>query len=217
LQMAVVLTWGAQLPVVKVGRMAGQFAKPRSAPTEVSAAGTAQLSRRHHQRLRLHARGAHPRSAADAAAYTQAAASLNLLRAFSTGGYADMHRVQSWISDFTGGAEAARYRDIADRISDAMAFMAAAGVTPKPRMIWGRWISTPATRRCCWNTKRRWRGSIRPPACRSRVGPHDLDRRPHAAAGRRACGIRRRRAEPDRAEMRPLDHGDSDLKVLMPS
>lgn len=62
-------------------------------------------------------------------AYTQAAASLNLLRAFSTGGYADIHRVQSWIADFTGGPEAAEYRAIADRISDAMAFMQAAGVS----------------------------------------------------------------------------------------
>jgi 3-deoxy-7-phosphoheptulonate synthase len=62
-------------------------------------------------------------------AYTQAAASLNLLRAFSTGGYADIHRVQSWISGFTDEADAARYREVAERISDAMDFMAAAGVT----------------------------------------------------------------------------------------
>jgi 3-deoxy-7-phosphoheptulonate synthase len=62
-------------------------------------------------------------------AYTQAAASLNLLRAFSTGGYADIHRVQNWISGFTDEDDAARYREIATRISDAMAFMAAAGVT----------------------------------------------------------------------------------------
>ena len=62
-------------------------------------------------------------------AYHQSTASLNLLRAFSTGGYADIHRVQSWIADFTDGPEAARYRDIAQRIGDAMAFMQAAGVT----------------------------------------------------------------------------------------
>ncbi len=130
LQMAVVLTWGAQLPVVKVGRMAGQFAKPRSAPTEV-VGGTELPSYRgdiiNGFDFTPEARIPDPQRMLSA--YTQAAASLNLLRAFSTGGYADIHRVQSWISDFTGGAEAARYRDIADRISDAMAFMAAAGVT----------------------------------------------------------------------------------------
>ena len=130
LQMAVVLTWGAQLPVVKVGRMAGQFAKPRSAPTEV-VGGTELPSYRgdiiNGFDFTPEARIPDPQRMLSA--YTQAAASLNLLRALSTGGYADIHRVQSWISDFTGGAEAARYRDIADRISDAMAFMAAAGVT----------------------------------------------------------------------------------------
>ena len=130
LQMAVVLTWGAQLPVVKVGRMAGQFAKPRSAPTEV-VDGVELPSYRgdiiNGFDFTPDARIPDPQRML--AAYTQAAASLNLLRAFSTGGYADMHRVQSWISDFTGGPEAEKYREVADRISDAMAFMAAAGVT----------------------------------------------------------------------------------------
>ena len=129
LQMAVVLTWGAQLPVVKVGRMAGQFAKPRSAPTE-TANGVELPSYRgdivNGFDFTPEARIPDPQRML--AAYTQAAASLNLLRAFSTGGYADMHRVQSWIADFVGGPEAAKYRDIADRIRDAMAFMQAAGV-----------------------------------------------------------------------------------------
>ena len=130
LQMAVVLTWGAQLPVVKVGRMAGQFAKPRSAPMET--VGGVELPSYRGDIINgfdFSPEARIPDPQRMLAAYTQAAASLNLLRAFSTGGYADIHRVQSWISDFTGGPEAARYRDIADRISDAMAFMAAAGVT----------------------------------------------------------------------------------------
>ncbi|MDO5648000.1 class II 3-deoxy-7-phosphoheptulonate synthase [Paracoccus sp. (in: a-proteobacteria)] len=130
LQMAVVLTWGAQMPVVKVGRMAGQFAKPRSAPTE-TVNGVELPSYRgdiiNGFDFTPDARIPDPQRML--AAYTQAAASLNLLRAFSTGGYADMHRVQSWISDFAGGDEAAKYRDIADRIADTMAFMQAAGVT----------------------------------------------------------------------------------------
>ena len=130
LQMAVVLTWGAQLPVVKVGRMAGQFAKPRSAPTETI--GGVELPSYRGDIINgfdFTSESRVPDPQRMLAAYTQAAATLNLLRAFSTGGYADIHRVQSWISDFTGGEEASRYRDIADRISDAMAFMSAAGVT----------------------------------------------------------------------------------------
>lgn len=130
LQMAVVLTWGAQLPVIKVGRMAGQFAKPRSAPTE-TVSGVELPSYRgdiiNGFDFTPEARIPDPQRMLSA--YTQAAASLNLLRAFSTGGYADMHRVQSWISDFARGPEAARYAEVANRISDAMAFMAAAGVT----------------------------------------------------------------------------------------
>ena len=130
LQMAVVMTWGAQLPVVKVGRMAGQFAKPRSAPTEVM--NGAELPSYRGDIVNgfdFTAESRVPDPQRMLMAYTQAAATLNLLRAFSTGGYADMHRVQSWISDFAGGPEAAKYRAVADRISDAMAFMAAAGVT----------------------------------------------------------------------------------------
>lgn len=130
LQMAVVLTWGAQLPVVKVGRMAGQFAKPRSAATEVMD-GQELPSYRGDiiNGFDFTAAARVPDPVRMLQAYTQAAASLNLLRAFSTGGYADIHRVQSWIADFTDGPEAARYRDIAGRISDAMAFMQAAGVS----------------------------------------------------------------------------------------
>ncbi len=124
LQMAMVLTYGAKVPVVKVGRMAGQFAKPRSAPTEtIGRRRAAQLPRRHHQRVGFHARSAHSRSRNDAAAYTQAAATLNLLRAFSTGGYADVHQVHRWTLGFTDGAEAAKYREMADRISDTLDFM----------------------------------------------------------------------------------------------
>ena len=130
LQMAVVLTWGAQLPVVKVGRVAGQFAKPRSAATE-TVAGVELPSYRgdivNGFDFTPEARIPDPQRMLQG--YTQAAASLNLLRAFSTGGYADMHRVQSWVAGFAEGPEAAHYRDIASRISDAMAFMSAAGVT----------------------------------------------------------------------------------------
>ncbi|MBC7137700.1 MAG: 3-deoxy-7-phosphoheptulonate synthase class II [Defluviimonas sp.] len=130
LQMAIVLTWGAKLPVVKVGRMAGQFAKPRSAATETL--GGLELPSYRGDIINgfdFTPEARIPDPARMLQAYTQAAATLNLLRAFSTGGYADIHRVQSWISGFTDEEEAQRYRAVAERISDAMDFMAAAGVT----------------------------------------------------------------------------------------
>ncbi|MBS0574056.1 MAG: 3-deoxy-7-phosphoheptulonate synthase class II [Proteobacteria bacterium] len=130
LQMAIVLTWGAKLPVIKIGRVAGQFAKPRSAATEV--VGGVELPSYRGDIINgfdFSAGARIPDPARMLQAYTQAAASLNLLRAFSTGGYADIHRVQSWISGFTDEADARRYREVARQIEDAMDFMAAAGVT----------------------------------------------------------------------------------------
>ena len=129
LQMAVVLTFGAKVPVVKVGRMAGQFAKPRSAPTEVKN-GVELPSYRgdiiNELDFTPEARIPNPQKMLQA--YTQAAASLNLLRAFSQGGFADIHRVHSWTLGFTDADDADRYRDMANRISDALDFMTAAGL-----------------------------------------------------------------------------------------
>tara|TARA_R110002096_G_scaffold9867_9_gene38589 strand:+ start:3706 stop:5076 length:1371 start_codon:yes stop_codon:yes gene_type:complete len=129
LQMAVVLTYGAKVPVVKVGRMAGQFAKPRSAPTEVIG-GVEYPSYRGDI---INGFDATPESRMPdpnrmLQAYTQAAASLNLLRAFSTGGFADMHRVHSWTLGFAEHDKAERYRELSNRISDALDFMSAAGI-----------------------------------------------------------------------------------------
>jgi len=129
LQMAVVLTYGAKVPVVKVGRMAGQFAKPRSAPTEVIG-GVEYPSYRgdiiNGFEATSESRIPDPRRMLQA--YTQAAASLNLLRAFSTGGFADMRRVHSWTLGFAEHDKAERYRELSNRISDALDFMAAAGI-----------------------------------------------------------------------------------------
>ncbi|QQA44755.1 class II 3-deoxy-7-phosphoheptulonate synthase [Pelagovum pacificum] len=129
LQMAMVLTYGAKVPVVKVGRMAGQFAKPRSAPTEVRD-GTELPSYRGDIINELDftegARLPDPNKMLQA--YTQAAATLNLLRAFSTGGFADVHRVHQWILGFTDRDEAEEYRAIADRITDTLDFISAAGM-----------------------------------------------------------------------------------------
>ena len=129
LQMAMVLTYGAKVPVIKVGRMAGQFAKPRSAPTEVKD-GVELPSYRgdivNDLDFTPEARIPNPEKMLQA--YTQAAGTLNLLRAFSTGGFADMHRVHAWTLGFTDADDAERYRDIANRIQDSIDFMAAAGI-----------------------------------------------------------------------------------------
>ncbi|MGR3378439.1 class II 3-deoxy-7-phosphoheptulonate synthase [Salipiger abyssi] len=129
LQMAMVLTYGAKVPVVKVGRMAGQFAKPRSAPTE-TVDGVELPSFRGDiiNELAFTPEGRQPNPQKMLQAYTQAAATLNLIRAFSTGGYADVHQVHQWTLGFTEGEKAARYRDMANRISDTLDFMKAAGV-----------------------------------------------------------------------------------------
>ncbi len=131
LQMAIVLTHGAKVPVIKVGRMAGQFAKPRSAPTE-TVGGVELPSYRGDIINELDfSEGARiPDPARMMRAYTQAAATLNLLRAFSTGGYADVHQVHAWTLGFTESEKAEAYREIANRISDTLDFMSAAGVNP---------------------------------------------------------------------------------------
>ncbi len=130
LQMAVVLTYGAKCPVVRVGRMAGQFAKPRSSDTE-TVQGVQLPSYRgdiiNDISFTEEARKPNPKRMLQA--YAQAASSLNLLRAFSTGGYADIHQVHSWTLGFSDGAGAEKYRAVANRISDALDFMTAAGLT----------------------------------------------------------------------------------------
>ncbi|MGH1329477.1 MAG: class II 3-deoxy-7-phosphoheptulonate synthase [Paracoccaceae bacterium] len=130
LQMAMVLTYGAKVPVVKVGRMAGQFAKPRSAPTETS--GGVELPSYRGDIINgfdFTPEARIPDPARMLQAYTQAAASLNLLRAFSKGGFADIHRVHSWTLGFTDRDEAEKYRDMAERIQDTLDFITAAGMS----------------------------------------------------------------------------------------
>ncbi|MGB0660167.1 MAG: class II 3-deoxy-7-phosphoheptulonate synthase [Mangrovicoccus sp.] len=130
LQMAMVLTYAAKVPVIKVGRMAGQFAKPRSAPTE-TINGVELPSYRgdiiNDIDFTPEARIPDPKRMLQA--YTQAAASLNLVRAFSQGGYADVNQVHAWTMHFTESEKAERYRALANRITDTLDFMKAAGVT----------------------------------------------------------------------------------------
>ena len=131
LQMAVVLTYGANRPVVKVGRMAGQFAKPRSSDTEIQD-GVALPSYRGDiiNGIEFTPEAREPDPERMIQGYLQAAATLNLLRAFAQGGYADLHQVHRWNHGFVARSpQGERYRDLADRIGDALAFMEACGIT----------------------------------------------------------------------------------------
>jgi 3-deoxy-7-phosphoheptulonate synthase len=131
LQMSAVLTYAASLPVVKVGRVAGQFVKPRSNPVEVLADGTELPIFRGHivnsEEPTAEARLADP--ARMLRGYNQAASTLNLLRAFTKGGFADLARVHAWNQEFVSASpEGRRYEQIAGEIERALAFMAACGV-----------------------------------------------------------------------------------------
>ncbi|MBB1486736.1 class II 3-deoxy-7-phosphoheptulonate synthase [Oceanospirillum sediminis] len=132
LQMAVVLTFAGQSPVVKVGRMAGQFAKPRSSDTETIDGVTLPSYRGdiiNDNAFTAEARIPDPERMIKA--YNQAASTLNLLRAFSRGGMADLHQVHQWNRDFVEKSPALeRYHDLAERIDETLAFMNACGITP---------------------------------------------------------------------------------------
>ncbi|KAJ6843490.1 phospho-2-dehydro-3-deoxyheptonate aldolase 2, chloroplastic-like [Iris pallida] len=131
LQMGAVLMFGGQMPVIKVGRMAGQFAKPRSTSFEEkngvklpSYRGDNVNGDAFDEKSRI------PDPQRLIRAYSQSAATLNLLRAFATGGYAAMQRVTQWNLDFTEHSEQGdRYRELAHRVDEALGFMAAAGLT----------------------------------------------------------------------------------------
>jgi len=133
LQMAVVLTFAGGKPVVKVGRMAGQFGKPRSSPVETQADLTLPSYRGDNingMEFTPAARTPDPQRLVQA--YGQSAATLNLLRAFAGGGYADLHNIHRWTLGFVADSpQGARYREISEKISESLAFMEAIGVTPE--------------------------------------------------------------------------------------
>jgi len=132
LQMAVTLTFASHMPVVKVGRMAGQFAKPRSADTE-EMGGVALPSYRGDivNDIAFEEAARRPDPERQKRAYMQAASTLNLLRAFATGGYANLHQVHKWNLDFVARSPwAERYAEVASRIGEALAFMEACGLSP---------------------------------------------------------------------------------------
>ncbi len=131
LQMAVVMTYAGGFPIVKVGRIAGQFAKPRSSPTEKKDGQELPSYRGdiiNGPEFTPDAREPDPKRQLEA--YRQSAATLNLLRAFAVGGYADLERVHQWMLGFVKGSpQSARYEELAGRISETLAFMRACGIT----------------------------------------------------------------------------------------
>lgn len=131
LQMAVVLTYSSGVPTVKIGRIAGQFAKPRSKPTE-TVDGTELPSFLGHMvnDLPFSEGNRRPNPERLIQAYHQSSSTLNLLRAFTKGGFADLHRVQAWNQEFVASsAEGQRYANLAAEIDRALRFMEAAGVS----------------------------------------------------------------------------------------
>ncbi|MGB7021666.1 MAG: 3-deoxy-7-phosphoheptulonate synthase, partial [Xanthobacteraceae bacterium] len=127
LQMAVILTYAAACPVVKVGRIAGQFAKPRTSPTEKRDGVELPIYRGdiiNGTEFTPDARTPDPRRQLEA--FRQSAATLNLLRAFAKGGYASLDNVHRWmLESVSGSPQSKRYRDLADRVSGALDFMRA--------------------------------------------------------------------------------------------
>ena len=133
LQMALVLTYAASVPVVKIGRMAGQFAKPRSRPTE--SRGGVELPAYRGEAVNgfdFTPEARRPDPGRMLRAYHCAAVTLNLTRAFTHGGYADLHQAHAWNQDFVAGSPAGRrYEQLAGEIDRALAFMNACGVDPE--------------------------------------------------------------------------------------
>jgi 3-deoxy-7-phosphoheptulonate synthase len=133
LQMAVVLTYAAASPVVKVGRIAGQFAKPRSSPTEKRDGKELPAYRGdiiNGTDFTTEARTPDPRRQLEA--YRQSAATLNLLRAFATGGYANLSNAHQWMLSFVKDSpQSKRYQELAGHLTEALDFMRACGVDPE--------------------------------------------------------------------------------------
>ncbi len=125
LQMAVVLTFAGRCPIVKVGRLAGQFAKPRSSDTEtIDNICLPSYRGDNVNSIEFNAEAREP----DPERILQSAATLNLLRAFAQGGFANLHEVQRWNLDFVESQSQERYKHISERITESLAFMEACGI-----------------------------------------------------------------------------------------
>lgn len=132
LQMAVVLTFGSSLPVVKIGRFAGQYSKPRSSPVEViNGVELPSYKGDMINDMAFNKVSREPDPERLLKVYDKSASTLNLLRAFASGGMADLTKIQEWNLEFVNGTkEAERYEKLAEKISESLYFMKACGITP---------------------------------------------------------------------------------------
>jgi 3-deoxy-7-phosphoheptulonate synthase len=203
--------------VVKVGRIAGQFAKPRSSPTEKSSTASSCRAIAATSSTTSSSRGGarNPDPRRQLMAYRQSAATLNLLRAFATGGYANLENAHRWMLGFIKDSpQSSRYKELADRITETLDFMRACGIT----------------RAASGNADHRFLHQPRGAAARLRAGddarrfddrrllrdlrPHALDRRPHAPAGPRPCRIHAAASRTRSAQVRPSLKPDGLLQLL---
>ena len=205
LQMAVVLTYSLGVPVVKVGRIAGQFAKPRSSSTERQGDVDLPSFRGHIVNGSLFEAGARtPDPERLVQAYHQSASTLNLVRAFTKGGFADLTRVHAWNQEFVASSpEGRRYEQLAAEIDRALHFMRACGIDTEgnPALGVGRRLHQPR------GADPRLRGGADPPGLADRplvrlLGPHAVDRRAHPRPRRRPRRVPARRRQPDRLQGR---------------
>ncbi len=132
LQMSLVLTHSASMPVIKVGRIAGQFSKPRSSPVEKKdGKELPSYLGDNINGMEFSDKARSPDAKRLFRAYSQAASTLNLIRAFSQGGFADLRQVHLWNLGFINKKTKGKYKEIEDKISDALSFMEACGINPE--------------------------------------------------------------------------------------
>ena len=199
--MAIVLTYGTSMPVVKVGRIAGQYAKPRSAETD--AAGLPSYRGDMVNALEPTAEARRPDAGRLVRAYANAAAAMNLTRAITGAGLADLHHLHEWNMDFVRRSSAGeRYERVATEIDRSLRFMSACGVDDSSL----RTVEMYASHEMLVLDYER--AMLRPEGERLylRLRPPAVDRRPHAPARRRPRRARRAARQPDRREDRPERH-----------
>src|SRR4029077_10190011 len=211
LQMSVVLTYAAALPVVKVGRIAGQFAKPRTSPMEkrdgrelpsyrgdiINGVDFDEASRR-------------PEPERQIEAYRHSAATLNLLRAFVHGGYANLSNVRQWTLGFVQDSpQSHHYEELADRISEALGFMQACGLDLEshPQLKSTEVYTSHQALLLRYEQAKTGEGLTQPRPLLLHLAAYAVDRRPPPPARSRSCRVLPRHHEPARAQVRPLEQG----------
>ena len=209
LQMSVVLTYAAALPVVKVGRIAGQFAKPRTSPMEKKD-GKELPSYRGDiiNGVEFTDEARRPDPARQIEAYRHSAATLNLLRAFVHGGYANLANVRQWTLGFVKDSpQSHHYEELADRISEALGFMQACGLDLEshPELKSTDFYTSHEALLLGYEQAMTREDSTRPGTLLLHLRAHAVDRRPHPPARSCPCRVLPRHHQSARPQMRPVE------------